>query len=129
MKRGTFGLLCERLLTVLRPNCVHFEVIVVNDGSEDGSLIEFKREAACHREIKVVNLRRNYGQTAAIMAGIDHAAARSSSSIDADLQNDPDDIPCLLAKLEEGYDVVSGWRKDARTRRSGATSSAASPIA
>ncbi len=62
--------------------------------------------------VKVLDLRRNYGQTAALMAGIDHASGEIIVPIDADLQNDPADIPLLLAKLDEGYDVVSGWRKD-----------------
>jgi len=62
--------------------------------------------------VKVVDFRRNYGQTAALMAGIDHATNDVVVMIDADLQNDPSDIPRLLAKLDEGYDVVSGWRKD-----------------
>ena len=73
-EEGNIRLLCERLLTVLRPNCVHFEVIVVNDGSSDNSLAELescRREA--HPEVKVVDFRRNYGQTAAMMAGFDHA--------------------------------------------------------
>jgi dolichol-phosphate mannosyltransferase len=93
-------------------NFARFEVIAVNDGSQDGSSRELKEEAARYPELKVVNLRRNYGQTAALMAAIDHASAPIIVMIDADLQNDPEDIPQLVAKLHEGYDVVSGWRKD-----------------
>jgi glycosyltransferase involved in cell wall biosynthesis len=89
-----------------------FEIIAVNDGSRDGSLAALRRQAMLHPELKVVDFRRNYGQTAAIMAGIDHASGDVIISIDADLQNDPADIPELLAKLDEGFDVVSGWRKD-----------------
>ena len=100
--------LFETLTTLNRP----FEIITVNDGSRDGSMAELRRQAALHPELKVVNFRRNYGQTAAIMAGIDHARGDVIISIDADLQNDPKDIPHLLAKLDEGFDVVSGWRKD-----------------
>jgi glycosyltransferase involved in cell wall biosynthesis len=111
-EEGNIPLLCERLLNVLRSNFDRFEVIAVNDGSQDGSVWELKEEAARHSELKVVNLRRNYGQTAALMAGIDHASAPIIVMIDADLQNDPDDIPQLVAKLHEGFDVVSGWRKD-----------------
>ena len=111
-EEGNIPLLCERLLNVLRSNFDRFEVIAVNDGSQDGSVCELKEEAARHRELKVVNLRRNYGQTAALMAGIDHTSAPIIVMIDADLQNDPDDIPQLVAKLHEGFDVVSGWRKD-----------------
>ena len=63
-------------------------------------------------EIKIVNFRRNYGQTAALMAAIDHSRGDILVAIDADLQNDPKDIPRLLAQLDQGYDVVSGWRRD-----------------
>ena len=81
----------------------------------------WRAAARARPELKLVNFRRNYGQTAAMMAGIDHAAGEIIVAIDADLQNDPDDIPALLAKLEEGYDVVSGWRQrprqDAAIRR------------
>ena len=105
-------LLLGRLLEVLGSIGIPFEIIAVNDGSRDGSMAELRRQAALRPELKVVDFRRNYGQTAAIMAGIDHARGDVIISIDADLQNDPQDIPNLLAKLAEGYDVVSGWRKD-----------------
>jgi dolichol-phosphate mannosyltransferase len=97
-----------------------FEVVLVNDGSTDGSLDKLRQIAAEHAEARVVDFRRNYGQTAAMMAGIDHARGTIIISIDADLQNDPADISKLLARLDEGYDVVSGWRKnrqDAAIRR------------
>jgi dolichol-phosphate mannosyltransferase len=99
-------------LDVLQKLEQSFEIIAINDGSLDGSLAELRKQAALHPELKVVDFRRNYGQTAAIMAGIDHASGTVIISIDADLQNDPQDIPSLLAKLAEGFDVVSGWRKD-----------------
>jgi dolichol-phosphate mannosyltransferase len=88
------------------------EIIYVDDGSTDGSL-EVLRELA-HRDarVRVVALRRNYGQTAAMAAGIDAAKGRVLIPMDADLQNDPADIIRLLNKLDEGYDVVSGWRKN-----------------
>jgi len=69
-------------------------------------------QAKHYRNLRIVNLGRNFGQTAAIMAGIDHASGDIIVTIDADLQNDPEDIPILLAQLDRGYDVVSGWRKD-----------------
>lgn len=97
-----------------------FEIIAVNDGSLDGSLHELEEEAARHPELRIIDFRRNYGQTAAIMAGLDCATAAIIVTIDADLQNDPADIAMLLTKLQEGYDVVSGWRqdrKDAALRR------------
>jgi glycosyltransferase involved in cell wall biosynthesis len=105
-------ILIDQLLEVLQTLQRSFEIIAINDGSRDGSLAELRKQAALHPELKVVDFRRNYGQTAAIMAGIDHADGDVIISIDADLQNDPRDIPNLLAKLDEGFDVVSGWRKD-----------------
>ena len=105
-------LLIERLIPVLRGLRRPFEVIVVNDGSTDGTLRVLRDLAASHPELRVIDLARNYGQTAAMMAGFDHARGDIMVPIDADLQNDPADIPMLLAKLDEGYDVVSGWRKD-----------------
>jgi dolichol-phosphate mannosyltransferase len=105
-------ILVEQLLAVLQTLQKPFEIIAINDGSRDGSLAELRKQAALHPELKVVDFRRNYGQTAAIMAGIDHASGDVIISIDADLQNDPHDIPGLVAKLDEGFDVVSGWRKD-----------------
>jgi glycosyltransferase involved in cell wall biosynthesis len=105
-------ILMDQLLEVLKRLKKSFEIIAINDGSRDGSLAELRKQAALHSELKVVDFRRNYGQTAAIMAGIDHASGDVIISIDADLQNDPHDIPGLLAKLDEGFDVVSGWRKN-----------------
>ena len=105
-------ILLEQLLVVLNTLSTPFEIIAVNDGSHDGSLAELRRQKALHHEIQVIDFCRNFGQTAAIMAGIDYAKGDVIISIDADLQNDPQDIPNLLAKLKEGFDVVSGWRKD-----------------
>jgi glycosyltransferase involved in cell wall biosynthesis len=104
--------LCEALFSVLDGIGKRFEVICVNDGSNDQSAAELQKIAAVRNELKIVNFRRNYGQTAAMMAGIDYATGDIIVSIDADLQNDPRDIPLLLAKMDEGFDVVSGWRKD-----------------
>ncbi|MBO6782911.1 MAG: glycosyltransferase family 2 protein [Alphaproteobacteria bacterium] len=89
-----------------------FEIILVNDGSRDGSEELLAEIAASDQTVRVLNLRRNFGQTAAIMAGLDHARGNIIVPLDGDLQNDPEDIPALLDKLEEGYDVVSGWRKN-----------------
>jgi glycosyltransferase involved in cell wall biosynthesis len=104
--------LCEGLFGVLDDIGRRFEVICINDGSTDGSTAALQQAAAQRNELRVVNFRRNYGQTAAMMAGIDYASGDIILSIDADLQNDPRDIPALLAKMDEGFDVVSGWRKD-----------------
>jgi dolichol-phosphate mannosyltransferase len=105
-------ILCERLLAVLDEVGTPFEIILVNDGSKDNTGAVLRAAAARRKEIKVIELKRNSGQTAAMMCGIDHASGDIIIPIDADLQNDPADIPALLAKLAEGYDVVSGWRKD-----------------
>jgi glycosyltransferase involved in cell wall biosynthesis len=88
------------------------EIIYVDDGSTDGSLEILRGLARIDPRVKVVALRRNYGQTAAMAAGIDAATGRVLIPMDADLQNDPADIVRLLEKLDEGYDVVSGWRKN-----------------
>jgi len=88
------------------------EVIYVDDGSTDKSLEILKEIAASDERVRVVSLRRNYGQTAAMSAGIDAAKGDILIPMDADLQNDPADISRLLDKLNEGYDVVSGWRKN-----------------
>lgn len=104
--------LMETLTSVLGALPYPYEIILVNDGSIDNSLAVMRAFSATHPRVRVVDFRRNYGQTAALMAGIDHASNDVVVMIDADLQNDPADIPRLLAKLGEGYDVVSGWRKD-----------------
>jgi len=89
-----------------------FEVIYVDDGSSDRSLELLRQFAAADSRVRVVAFRRNYGQTAAMAAGIHAARGEVLIPMDADLQNDPADITRLLQKLDEGYDVVSGWRKD-----------------
>lgn len=89
-----------------------WEVVLVDDGSRDQSLARLESLAAEDKRVVVVALRRNYGQTAAMMAGFDHASAPVIVTLDADLQNDPADVGKLLEKLDEGYDVVSGWRKN-----------------
>lgn len=89
-----------------------WEMILVDDGSTDGSLQTIEELASLDPEhVCVVELRRNFGQTAAIAAGIDHSQGEVIVLLDADLQNDPEDIPMLVDKIDQGYDVVSGWRK------------------
>lgn len=89
-----------------------WEIVYVDDGSTDGSLKVLRELASFEPRVRVVALKRNYGQTAAMAAGIDAARGRVLIPMDADLQNDPADIARLLEKLDEGYDVVSGWRKN-----------------
>lgn len=99
----------ERALQRLGLSC---EVIYVDDGSTDGSLDLLRGFAESDPRVRVISFRRNYGQTAAMAAGIDAARGQILIPMDADQQNDPEDIGRLLEKLDEGYDVVSGWRKD-----------------
>jgi glycosyltransferase involved in cell wall biosynthesis len=101
-----------QLYPVLSAMKASYEVVFVNDGSTDGSAAVLDTLAARDRAVKVVHLRRNYGQTAAMMAAIQYSSGEIIVPMDGDLQNDPQDIPRLLEKLEEGYDVVSGWRVD-----------------
>jgi glycosyltransferase involved in cell wall biosynthesis len=104
--------LLDRIVATLDAMPNRAEIIFVNDGSRDGSLALLRSIGEKEPRVKIVDFRRNQGQTAALMAGIDFASNDLIVMIDADLQNDPADIPHLLAKLEEGYDVVSGWRRD-----------------
>lgn len=89
-----------------------YEVLLIDDGSTDGTADKLISIHKRNPKYKVIQFRRNYGQTAAISAGFDYSAGNVIVTIDADLQNDPKDIPKILEKMEEGYDVVSGWRKD-----------------
>lgn len=100
----------ERVSAAMRHIGSDYEVIVVNDGSTDQTEAKLKAVAGKDPRFKIVNFRRNFGQTAAMMAGIDFASGSIIIGLDGDLQNDPADIPRLLDKLAEGYDVVSGWR-------------------
>jgi glycosyltransferase involved in cell wall biosynthesis len=102
--------LVEWILQALQSFAGTFEIILVDDGSRDDTWSQVRTAAA---DPRVVGLRlgRNVGQTAAMMAGFDHARGRIVVSLDGDLQNDPRDIPALIAKLEEGYDLVCGWRR------------------
>jgi len=113
-------ILFDELFEVLDDLGCSFEVLAVDDGSADSSFAELNRCAELRPEFRVVRLLRNYGQTAALMAGIRYAKGDILIPMDADLQNDPKDIPRLIEKLDEGFDVVSGWRvdrKDSRFRR------------
>ncbi|MEO0013279.1 MAG: hypothetical protein RLZZ535_1668, partial [Cyanobacteriota bacterium] len=89
---------------------LHYEIICVDDGSKDCSTNVLTDLAHSRTDLKAVILRRNYGQTPAMAAGFELATGKVIVTLDGDLQNDPADIPLLLGKLEEGYDLVSGWR-------------------
>lgn len=106
-------LLYKAVLDALGGLSQPWEMVLVDDGSKDASPQELEKLAQLDPEhVRVVLLRRNFGQTAAIAAGIDHSSGGIVVLMDADLQNDPADIPMMLGKIEEGYDVVSGWRHE-----------------
>ena len=100
----------EALVPVLEGLGCGWEILYCDDGSRDGTMDLLRGMAAADRRVRVISFRRNFGQTAALAAGFTHARGEVVVAIDADLQNDPVDIPRLLAKVDEGYDVVSGWR-------------------
>ncbi|NEP11255.1 MAG: glycosyltransferase family 2 protein [Symploca sp. SIO2C1] len=104
--------LIEAIASVLTSAQLSYELICVDDGSLDGSAQLLKEQVLAYPNLRAVLLRRNYGQTAAMAAGFDYARGDAIVTLDGDLQNDPVDIPLLLAKLSEGYDLVSGWRKN-----------------
>jgi glycosyltransferase involved in cell wall biosynthesis len=105
------ALLHDRLISSLEGSGYRYEVVYVDDGSTDSSFARLCEIADSHEEVTVVRFRRNFGQTAAISAGMDYSTGEIVVLLDADLQNDPADVPALLCKIEEGYDLVSGWRK------------------
>jgi glycosyltransferase involved in cell wall biosynthesis len=104
------------VLAVLGPLPLSSEVILIDDCSRDGTAAIARRLAAENPSIKVIEFVRNFGQTAAMMAGIDHARGDVIVAMDGDGQNDPEDIPILLGELEKGFDVASGWRKERKDR-------------
>jgi glycosyltransferase involved in cell wall biosynthesis len=117
-EEANLPLLYDSIKKTLDPLQRRWEVIFVDDGSQDGSLQVLKSLVEKDPgHVRAVIFRRNFGQTAAITAGIDHAEGDTIVLLDADMQNDPGDIPMLLAKLDEGYDLVSGWRKDRKDNR------------
>jgi glycosyltransferase involved in cell wall biosynthesis len=104
--------LYQSITSALDGSGADYELILVDDGSVDGSFTALKKVAVQDTRVKVIRFRRNFGQTAAMSAGFDAAAGEIIIPMDGDLQNDPADIPRLIDKLNEGYDVVSGWRSD-----------------
>lgn len=106
------GRLYQKLIHSLDSLNYDYEIIFVNDGSHDKSKEEITRISKTNKCVKAINFKRNFGQTAAMMAGFEFATGDVIIPIDGDLQNDPDDIPRLVEKIEEGYDVCSGWRNN-----------------
>jgi dolichol-phosphate mannosyltransferase len=116
----TVALLHDELQAALEPLGGPWEAVFVDDGSTDGSFAALTRLHSAHPNVRVVRLRRNFGKAAALAAGFAHAEGDVVVTIDADLQDDPAEIPRLLAKLDEGFDLVSGWkahRRDPLARR------------
>ena len=104
--------LYARLKQVMEQISDSFEMVLVDDGSKDRTYKLLEEIAAVDSRVLVVKLRRNFGQTSALAAGFDHASGEFILAMDGDLQHDPNEIPAFIEKLDEGYDVVSGWRKD-----------------
>lgn len=112
----SLAILHQRLTEALAGSGYSYEILIVDDGSTDGSFEVMRELQDKDDHVRVVRFRRNYGQTAAFAAGFDRAMGDVVITLDADLQNDPSDIPALMAKMAEGYDVVSGWRVDRKDR-------------
>ncbi len=106
------GELVSRIVESLQETQLSYELLCVDDGSQDGSDQRLRELSRSYPQMRAVILRRNYGQTAAMAAGFKYAVGKVIVTLDGDLQNDPADIPMLLSKLNDGYDLVSGWRKN-----------------
>jgi glycosyltransferase involved in cell wall biosynthesis len=104
------GPLCRSIVAALDPLALDYELILVDDGSSDATVARARQLAEQDQRLKLVILRRNYGQTPAMAAGIDYASGDILVTMDGDLQNDPADIPILIEQIRAGYDVVVGWR-------------------
>jgi len=109
-EQDNIGALCEQITQALADK-YDYEIIFVDDGSTDDSFAILSRLQESDSKVRVIRFRKNFGQTAALSAGFDHAQGNTIVALDADLQNDPADIPKMIDKLEEGFDVVSGWRR------------------
>lgn len=110
-EEGNVELLASRLRAAMGQLSEPYELIFVDDGSDDGTFPALAQMAERFREVRIVKLKKNFGQTPALAAGFDNAAGEIIIAMDGDLRSDPADIPLLLEKLDEGYDVVNGWRR------------------
>ena len=115
-EEGNLGELHRRISTVLEGLGRSYEIVFIDDGSVDSSFEVLRKIASGDNAVRVIKFRRNFGQTAAFAAGFKYARGGTIITMDADLQNAPEDIPKLLAKIDEGWDVVSGWRKNRKDK-------------
>ncbi len=106
------GLLHEEIIAAIKDRAEEYEIIFVDDGSADDSLAVLKKIRAGDPRVKIIHLRKNFGQSAAISAGFAYCRGEVVITMDADLQNDPADIPLLVDRVREGFDIVNGWRRD-----------------
>ena len=108
--------LLDEVVNVMSFNKFNFELIVVNDGSKDNTYEVLKELTLKIKELSVISLRKNYGQTAAMSAGFDNSNGDIVITLDGDLQNDPNDIPKLISEINNGYDLICGWRFDRKDK-------------
>ena len=112
----SIGYLLDEVLNVMYSNKLNFEIVVVNDGSQDSTSNVLDELTIKIKELSVISLRTNYGQTAAMAAGFDNSNGEVVITLDGDLQNDPTDIPKLISHINEGYDLICGWRYDRKDK-------------
>ena len=112
----SIGFLLDELINVMSSHNYSFELIVVNDGSTDNTHQVLKQLTLKIKELCVISLRKNYGQTAAMSAGFDNSTGAIVITLDGDLQNDPNDIPKLISEINNGYDLICGWRFDRKDK-------------
>ncbi len=112
----SIAFLLNEVISVMESHKFNFELIVVNDGSKDNTHQILKQLTLKIKELSVISLRKNYGQTAAMSAGFDNSKGDIVISLDGDLQNDPNDIPKLISEINNGYDLVCGWRFDRKDK-------------
>ncbi len=112
----SIGFLLDEVINVMSLHKFNFELIVVNDGSKDNTQQVLKQLTLNIKELSVISLRKNYGQTAAMSAGFDNSTGDIVITLDGDLQNDPNDIPLLISEINNGYDLICGWRFDRKDK-------------
>ena len=115
-ERESIGYLLDEIKNVMEINNLNFELIVINDGSKDDTLAVLGNLSLKIKELLIISLRKNYGQTAAMSAGFDNSRGDILITLDGDLQNDPNDIPKLISEINKGYDLICGWRFDRKDK-------------